>query len=629
MISLGAPLVGAQAQLSAMIGALRHRGPDGMGYYSDSAVGLAHARLSIVDLEGGAQPIANEDGAIQVVFNGEIFNYIELRSELRACGHTFKTASDTEVIVHAYEQYGDEFVDRLNGQFAIALWDSRKQRLLLVRDRLGIRPLFFIEHAQRLWFASEMKSLQQVIPERLQIDPLGVAQTFSLWSTVGEQSIYNGVKSLRPGHMLSVERGKLVRRCYWQWHYPPERDVEAPPYSRVCEELRQRLVDAVRLQLRADVPVGAYLSGGLDSSAIAALICRYTGAPLRTFSLTFEDPEFDESVYQQQVVRHLGTDHTSVSCTRADIGREFPRFVAHAETPVLRTAPVPLMLLSGLVREAGYKVVLTGEGADEVFCGYDIFKEAKIRRFWAEEPESEARPALLTRLYPYLRRSPVGSAAMAKSFYGAGLLEVDSPCYAHRPRWTTTARLWNFLNKDLRADLSTVDPCSWVQPLMPVGHEAWSGTGRDQYVEFTTLLSGYLLSSQGDRVAMANSVEGRYPFLDHTLIEFANQLPRRYLMRALREKAVLRDAVADLLPPSIGERTKQPYRAPDSASFFVDGKPLDYVAELFTAQRIARSGLFDVDSTLRLFVKCQSGRAFGFADNMAFVGILSTLLLDT
>jgi len=617
-----------RGELEAMIGTLRHRGPDGFGYYLQGPVGLAHARLSIIDLTTGDQPMANEDESVWVVFNGEIFNYRELRTDLETRGHRFHSQSDTETIVHAYEQYGDAFVEHLNGQFALALWDVGRQRLLLARDRVGIRPLFYTQEAGRLLFASEVKALRPAMRGRLELDAVGLAQVFTFWSAVGDRSVFRGVKSLPPGHVLAVQDGRQVLTRYWRWTCPPAGDYSSLSFAAAGSELRERMIDAVRLQLRADVPVGAYLSGGLDSSGIVALIRRFTSTPLRTFSVGFEDAEFDESHYQTLMADYLGTEHTSVRCARADIGSLFPRFVQHAESPVLRTAPVPLMLLSGLVRRSGYKVVLTGEGADEVFGGYDIFKEAKIRRFWARQPDSKARAALLTRLYPYLKHSPVGNAALAGSFFGRGLTDTADPFYAHRPRWATTGRLWNFFSPDVRARLQGLEATRWAAELLPADFERWNGLARDQYVEVQTLMSGYLLCSQGDRVAMANSVEGRFPFLDHTVIEFANRLPAHYKLRGLTEKAVLRKALEELLPGEIATRVKQPYRAPDSLSFFANGQALDYVAELMGPSRVSAAGYFDAAAVSRLFEKCRAGRAIGFSDNMAFVGILSTMLLD-
>jgi len=612
-----------------MIHTLHHRGPDGYGYHAQGPVGLAHARLSIIDLATGDQPIANEDESIWTVFNGEIFNYLELREELERAGHVFRTHSDTETIVHAYEEYGDDFLSRLNGQFAIALWDRSRQRLVLARDRVGIRPLFYSRDGDRILFASEVKAIAAVSRRGLQLDRHALAETFTFWAPVGGRSGVEGVSVLPPGHVLVLESGGTQKlRQYWRWDYPPHGQTLRISLDEAAEELRRLLADAVRLQLRADVPVGAYLSGGLDSSIIAGLIRQRTDVPLRTFSVAFEDPEFDETPYQQAMVRHLGTEHTSVLCTQRDIGEIFPQLIRHTEATILRTAPAPLMILSRHVRQSGFKVVLTGEGADEVFGGYDIFKEASIRRFWARNPRSAWRHLLIRRLYPYLKHSPVGSGAYSQSFFSQGMEQTDNPFYAHVQRWSTTRRLWGFFSTDVKASLQGFLPEDELRPLLPPGFDTWDGLGRDQFVEAQTLLFGYLLSSQGDRVAMANSVEGRVPFLDHRVIEFANRLPPRFKLRRLNEKAVLRRAVRDLLPPAVAQRVKQPYRAPDNQSFFRDNQPLDYVAELFSEPRLRDAGIFDVKASRHLLEKCRSGRAIGFADNMAFVGILSTMLLQ-
>lgn len=622
----------AHPLLQRMIHTLAHRGPDGYGFHADHGIGLAHARLSIIDLSTGDQPIHNPSRTVWTVFNGEIFNYVELRRELEAEGRVFYTQSDTEVIVHLYDRDGDDFVQHLNGQFAIALWDATRRRLVLARDRAGIRPLYLAREAGRLWFASEPKALLAALPQCAVLDPRGLAETFATWSPIEPHTVYRGIESLPPGHLLVREAdGRETLRRWWDWTFPDEADTSPSRFPMDVEtataELRALLIDAVRLQLRADVPVGAYLSGGLDSSGIVAMIRGFTDTPVRTFSVAFEDGEFDESEHQMAMVRHLGTDHTTLRCTRRDIGEAFPRLIRHTETPVLRTAPVPLMLLAGSVREHGYKVVLTGEGADEVFGGYDLFKEAKIRRFWARQPDSRLRPRLLERLYGYLPNSPVRNPAFAQTFFGQGMQHLHRPVFAHVPRWTTSQRALGLLSPELRAEIGAFDPLDAFEATLPADIARWSPLARDQYVEAKSLLSGYLLSSQGDRVAMAHSIEGRVPYLDHRVIEFANRLPPSWKIRGMTEKWLLRRALRELLPDDILQRTKQPYRAPDSASFFFDGQPLDYVVDLMSEASLREAGYFDAAAVGRLFDKCRAGRATGFADNQAFVGVLSTMLV--
>jgi asparagine synthase (glutamine-hydrolysing) len=620
----------SREELRTMVESLRHRGPDESGFYASAEVGLGHARLSIIDLAGGSQPIPNEDRTVWVIFNGEIFNYLELRRDLLAQGHVFSSHSDTEVIVHLYEQHGDDFVRRLNGQFAIALWDCRRKRLVLARDRVGIRPLFYTTAGHRFLFASEVKSLFTVAGVPRRVNPRALAEVFTFWSPLPPGTLFEGIRSLPPGHLMVVrpETGEETITRYWDWAFPDEPIEADRPTEAYLEELRALLVDAVRLQLRSDVPVGAYLSGGLDSSIITALIKHYTDAPLRTFSITFQDAEFDESPFQRRLVAHLGTDHTATHCTAARIGEAFPRTIWHAESTILRTAPTPLLLLSSAVRDAGYKVVLTGEGADEVFGGYDLFKEAKVRRFWARRPASTVRPLLLDRLYPYLSNSPTAARSYAQHFFRQGLDLADRPYFGHIPRWLTTRRAWRLFSRDLADSLRGWDPYEAIEARLPAAIRRWPPLCRDQYLEAHTLMSGYLLSSQGDRVAMANSIEGRFPYLDHRVIEFACRLPPLLKVMGLQEKYLLKRVVEDLLPSAIRARPKQPYRAPDSASFFRDGRPVEYVEALLRPERIRSAGFFDPGGVGKLVEKCRSGKAIGFADNMAFVGILSTMLLD-
>jgi asparagine synthase (glutamine-hydrolysing) len=627
LLNLTADAPPAADMLERMISAVHHRGPDGYGYFTAPQVGLAHARLSIIDLATGGQPIHNEDQTVQVVFNGEIFNYIELRAALERGGHHFYTTSDTEVIVHLYEQHGLDFVQHLNGQFAIALWDAPRERLVLARDRVGIRPLHYCVRGSRLGFASEIKSLFAAGLVEPRLDPRALAQVFSYWSTLPGATVFQDVQALPPGHIMVCERGTVRIARYWDWDFDPDRIDQARSAASYAEELRALLIDAVRLQLRADVPVGAYLSGGLDSSIITAIIRSFSDTPLRTFSLAFADGEFDERDHQQAMVRHLRTEHTELLCHHDDIGAAFPRTVWHMESPVVRTAPAPLGLLSRSVRDHGFKVVLTGEGADEVFGGYDLFREARVRRFMARQPQSQRRAMLLDRLYPYLKNSPGGSNAMSRKFFSQGLEYLDRPVFAHIPRWQTTQRILRFLTPGLQQQLADWDAPAALEALLPAGIMRWNALGRDQYVEAHTLMSGYLLSSQGDRVAMMSSVEGRFPYLDHRVIEFACRLPPRLKLSGLHEKYLLRRSFAADLPASIAERVKQPYRTPDGVSFFRNGRPLGYVAQLLAPDSIRDAGYFDADAVAKLSRKCAAGNAIGFSDNMAFVGILSTMLL--
>jgi len=615
----------SEEHLAEMIKQLHHRGPDGYGFYTDERIGLSHSRLSIIDLEGGKQPIHNEDQSVWVVFNGEIFNYKELRQHLEALGHQFYTHSDTETIVHLYEQYGDNFVDHLNGQFAIALWDKPKNRLVLVRDRVGIHPLFYTEQGDQLLFASETKAFLPILNNPPQIDPKSLDQVMTFWSTVGARTIFSDIFQVRPGEMLVFEGAKKQSRRYWDWGFPEKGEAFNRSKADLIEELRIRLTSAIEIRLRADVPVGAYLSGGLDSSALTALT-KPMIENLNTFSIGFQDEQLDEGEYQNEVIEFLKTQHSYLLCQNDQIAENFNKAVWHAESPILRTAPTPMMMLSNMVRDKQYKVVLTGEGADEIFGGYDIFKEGKIRQFWARNPASKFRPLLLKRLYPYLNLSNSGSGAFLQGFFGQGLDQKNSPFFSHIPRWLTTSGCKQFFSDDLKEQLKDSDPIAEFKAEMPDAIDSWDYFNQAQYVEAKSLLSGYLLCSQGDRMLMANSVEGRFPFLDHNMIEFANSIDPRMKMHVLNEKYILKQAMSGKLPASIVKRFKQPYRAPDAAAFQAGGCP-SYVKELLAENEIADSGFFHPKKVQMLVKKVESGRPTSYKDNMAFVGILSTQLL--
>ena len=622
--NIQAPPEGSLRCLERMIWPLRHRGPDGFGFFQDDLIGFAHARLSIIDLEGGWQPICNEDRSVWVIFNGEIFNYLELRKQLVGQGHHFSTESDTEVIVHLYEEKGSDFVQDLNGQFAIALYDTRKQSILLARDRMGIRPLFYCQHKGRCYFGSEIKAIFSADPSLSRsIDPQVLQDIFTLWSPVGADTIFTGVLQLQPGHILEINRqGVGPQQQYWDidYHTPVFNASE----DELVEELRALLIDSVRLQLRADVPVGAYLSGGLDSSVITSLIRHYTTNPLRTFSVAFEDAVYDERPEQAKVINYLHTEHDQVVCSYADIAEVFPRVIYHAETPIVRTAPAPLFLLSALVRKHDYKVVLTGEGSDEILGGYDLFKEAKVRAFISAQPHSACRAMLLKRLYPYLALSPTRSASYAQQFFATDVHPDSDVFYAHQPRWKNGQFLNRFLSDECKAALSS--PIEKAANSLARKMDGQDFFTRAQYVESKLLLANYLLCSQGDRMGMAHSVEGRFPFLDHRVVEFAARIPVRLKMKGLNEKYLLKKAMRGLLPAAIVERKKQPYMAPDILSFFGATTP-PYVDYLLSPDSLSKSGLFNTTVVANLVDKCRVKARQGFRENMALVGVLSTQTL--
>jgi asparagine synthase (glutamine-hydrolysing) len=618
-----------EGQLRQMLAMIRHRGPDQFGIYLDDHIGIGSARLSIIDLSGGQQPISNETGTLWIVCNGEIFNYVELRPALEAKGHRFTTQTDTEVVLHLYEELGPQCLHQLDGDFAMAIWDAKQQTLFLARDRVGVRPLFYTVTEGALIFGSEIKAILADRRVRAQIDPTGMDQVFCYWCSLSPRTVFRGVQEVPPGHYLLAKDGSLRIQSYWQVSFSVAEEPHPVSPRREAEllaELRERLINATQIRLRADVPVGAYLSGGLDSSTVAAIVRRYTANRLDTFSISFSDPKFDESRFQREMAAFLGTEHQVVYATHADISRAFPEVVWHAETPLLRTAPVPMFLLSKLVRDRHFKVVLTGEGADEFLAGYDIFKEAMVRRFWARQPDSKWRPRLLQRLYPDIAELAKNSPTILAVFFGEGLMNTGAHDYSHAIRWRNNRRTRRFFSKEWSHAINTESAANPTPVYYPPGFQHWDPLQRAQFLEITIFLSQYLLSSQGDRVAMAHSVEGRFPFLDCHLVEFCNRLPSTLKLRGLSEKYLLKKLAREWLPTTIWTRPKRPYRAPIHRSFFHQSTP-DYVRELLSPNEVKAAGFFKPTAVSQLVKKIEASQSVGETDDMALAGIISTQLL--
>jgi len=605
----------SKAALLRMAAALHHRGPDGYGLFTGRRAGLAHTRLSIIDIAGGAQPLTNEDGSVVVVYNGEVYNYLELQRELEGYGHRFRTRCDTEVLVHAWEQWGEGMLPRLNGQFAFAIYDRRDDTIFLARDYFGINPLFYSVREGDLYFGSEVKALFASGEVSAEIDHRGLDEVLTFWGARAPRTVFRNVQQLEPGTCARWRGGEFRVRRY----YHPDYTADASESAGALTELDQLMRTSVGLRMRADVPVGAYLSGGLDSSITCALATAYSPYDLRTFSVTFHDRRFDESDFQLELAKDLGSVHCVEHIQDGAIAEVFPDVIRHTETPLVRTAPAPMYLLSKLTRERGIRVVQTGEGADELFLGYDLFKETAVRRFCLRQPGSSRRPMLFDRLYPYL--APTGGEFWRRFFLTAG--SPDDPLFSHMPRFLLTSRIKEFYSANAREALSGFDALAELRDSLPEGFAKWTDLGKASYLEMHTLLANYLISSQGERMAMANSVEGRYPFLDHRLFEFAAALPDQSKLRVLREKDILRRWARDVVPPRLATRPKQPYRAPDVPAFFGPNE-LPYVSELLSDGAIARTGVFDPALVAGLLRRCRAGRAVGFRENQALVAILST-----
>lgn len=612
-----------------MLSILGHRGPEKTGVYLDSGIHLGQCRLSILGLEAGDQPISSRDGQLWIVYNGEVFNYLELKKELEEKGHRFTTGTDTEVVLHLYEEYGSACLSQLNGQFAMAVWDNRKNELFIARDRVGICPLYFTFCNGRFIFASEIKAVF-LDPEVCRgIDFEALSQVFTCWTTVGEKTVFKNIYELQPGHYMTVKKGAEngIQKPYWQIPYYTPDQQWGGCRQEAAEHFRTLLEDAVRIRLRADVPVGAYLSGGLDSSIITSIISRKFNNRLKTFSIGFEEKSFDEASYQAQMVKFLGTDHQQSRISNNQVRKQLSKVIWHCEKPLLRTGPVPLFMLSGLVRQHGFKVVLTGEGADEVFGGYNIFKEAKIRAFWGRQPGSRYRPLLLQRLYPYIFEDAGRAKAFLHKFFSVTGKDLNDPLMSHQKRWENTAWSKTFFDPAIQAEMEKTDTLDTIRAKLPAGFEKRDLLSRAQWLEMDIFMSNYLLSSQGDRVAMANSVELRPPFLDHRLIDFAARLPACWKINGLNEKYMLKKAFNDRLPANIVKRAKQPYRAPIGQVFF--NEEHGQIHELIDPGELERTGIFNsrkVNSFFEKYMKKNQGPV-SENQNMAVVGILSTQML--
>jgi asparagine synthase (glutamine-hydrolysing) len=611
--------------IKSMLRTISYRGPDESGIYYSPVASLGNVRLSIIDLYGGQQPLSDPSGRYWIVYNGETFNYPELRKDLEKKGCLFRTQSDTEVLVQLYAVYGKRCLKFLNGQFVFAIWDKLEEELFIARDRMGIRPLFYNLNNGIFSFASEIKALfeQKSIPRELR--PESLVQVYTFWSTLTPNTPFKDIFELSPGHFLIYNRKGLKIKKYWDLQFENKKPCVSLPDT--IEQFHDLFYDAVRIRLRADVEVAAYLSGGIDSSATVAYIKNIEPGILNTFSIGFNEKDFDESKYQDEAVKYFDTTHKSLTCSSGDIADYFPNVIWHTETPILRTAPAPMMLLSKLVRENNIKVVITGEGSDEIFAGYDIFKEAIIRRFWASQPDSKIRPLLLKKLYPDLPHLKNANPNILKMFFGYKLNEVNNPFYSHLLRWNNSNHIKKHFSSGLREVLKDYSPFNKLAEKLPDNFNTWDSLAKAQWLETTIFMSGYLLSSQGDRMAMANSVEGRYPFLDYRLIEFCAGLPADYKLHGLNEKYLLKKLLKDKIPESIIKRPKQPYRAPISSVFLSKNAP-EYVRYMLSDVYTKSTAIFDFNSISATLLKIEKTGIASEVDNMVLTAVISTHLLN-
>jgi asparagine synthase (glutamine-hydrolysing) len=605
--------------LGRMAASIRHRGPDGYGFYVGQRVGFAHVRLSIVDIAGGAQPLTNEDGQIVITYNGEIYNHPELRRELEAKGHVFRTRCDTEVLVHAYEEWGANLLKRLNGQFAFAIYDRNTDTVFIARDRFGVRPLFYAQRKGTLYFGSEVKAIFATGEVEAALDRRGLDEVFTFSAARPPRTPFAGIASLEPGTYGILKDGALWLHRYYELDFP---ESVAEPVD-VIEQLDELMLRSVGMRLRADVPVGAYISGGLDSSITASLAASASPQTLRSFSISFGEPGLDETAFQRGVATDIGSIHSAAAIAQSSIAQSLPEVLWHTETPILRAEPIAMYHLSKLARDCGIKAVLTGEGADELFLGTDLFKEVSVRRFCLRQPASLGRQRLLDRVHPALAAQGKGDEFWRHFFLEAGV--PSDPLFSHLPRFLQNARAKDFYAPEFRSGLGGIDVLNELRGSLPVRYFGWSPLNKAAYLEMTTFLSPYLLSSRGDRMAMAHGVEGRFPFLDHQLFEFAAALPTGSRLRGLREKEILRRWASRIVPAQVKTRRKQEQLVPDASIFCGSGAP-EWARDHLTPDALQGVGVFSAASVEALVRNSRAGLPTGVRENHAIIGVLSTQL---
>jgi asparagine synthase (glutamine-hydrolysing) len=585
----------ADGVIQRMTQAIIHRGPDEEGYFQRPGVVLGSRRLSIVGLADGQQPVANEDRSVSVVFNGEFFDYLEQRAELEKRGHLLVTHCDTEIVPHLWEESQEGVFERLRGQFALALWDERRHRLVLGRDRFGICPLYWTRQGDWLLFASEIKALlaSGLVPARP--DLRGIDHIFTFAALPGPTTCFEGVQLLPPGHYLRIVPGNdrgaapsISEHAYWEMDFPDRGDEDRGQDPRaLVDRFEQIMLQSVEKRLRADVPVGAYLSGGVDSSMTAALACHLKGPAINTYTIRVDAPELDELSAANLVARHIGTKSPIVQEFRAsDTLNTYPQLIQAAEAPVIDTSCAALLLLAQRVHACGQKVVITGEGADEWLIGYPWYKAAKLFGLLDVLPglplSDRMRRAYL-RLhhvpqYPAeFRRGVEESVGGPNAWIDAyGLLGISKLRFYAAP---------------MREVLEKTNP--WADLQMPLDRaRRWHPLNRGIWVAARVTLAGHLLQAKGDRVSMHSSVEVRYPFLDEDVFGFLAGLHPRWKLRGFRDKHLLRLLAERWLPPSVYRRRKVIFRAPLD-SFHVEPEPA-FVAQLLSEESLRRTGYFDV-----------------------------------
>ncbi|HRX48605.1 MAG TPA: asparagine synthase (glutamine-hydrolyzing) [Spirochaetota bacterium] len=611
-----------------MTSTLQHRGPDGWGIFTAPGCALGHTRLSIIDLSAGHQPM--ETGRNVISYNGEIYNYEEIREDLQKKGISFKTRSDTEVVLRAYEYYGGSCFSKFNGQFAILIWDRIKKELTIARDRYGVRPLYILKYNGGYYFSSEMKAFDAINGFKRTMDRSNILTHALAWNTLDDNTLFENIRSLPGGtYEIYSAEGTVKNTRYYELGESEQSAVI--DYNTAREEFSAILNDAVKIRLKSDVEVGTYLSGGIDSSVITHLTSLHNNERFKTFSVGFTDSEFDESNYQNEMSAKLDSDHLMLAIDYNSIDKTYLEASYHFERPVFRTAPVPLFLLSEAVRSKNIKVVLTGEAADEILYGYDTYKELSMLQHWKTNPGTDAIQSMLGQLYPHLQYfADPKKLGFIKMYYEDFLGDFDNELAGLNIRIKNNAIMASMFNREWGVTFDREKLIDETRKILPANYSSWSLLQRNQFLEMKTLLSGYLLSSQGDRMSMAHGVEGRYPFLDHRLIEKVFYYKDSFKLSGFSHKHILRDTFRGDIPESIIDRPKKPYTAPDLKSFNRDGAWTESAAYFLTPDKIKEYGIFDPGFVQRFTRKFASGipAEIGYRDNMVISFILSAQMIQ-
>jgi asparagine synthase (glutamine-hydrolysing) len=578
-------------RLLAMTHAIAHRGPDDEQFHSEPGVILGARRLSIVDLAGGRQPLCNEDGSIWVAFNGELFEYPELRQELLAKGHTLTTRCDTEAWVHLYEDLGEGMFAKTRGQFAVSLWDRRTNTLILGRDRVGICPLYYAEKDGWLLWGSEIKAILASGMVQARPDVAGIDHLFSFFCAGTTRTYFEGIKSIPPGHYLKVQDGKVSIHQYWDLDFPEaghERRLSDP--TPLVDELEHLMRQSVERRLRGDVPVVSYISGGLDSTVVLGLSSRERGHAVPSFTIGFDKAGPDERAHSTESARLLGSPLTTVTLSSREIAASYPELVLAAEGPVMDTSCAALMKLAQAVHAQGYKVALTGEGADEALAGYVWFKTQSIR----DKITNAIGPAV-----PLFARKMLLAAIGGGSAHRPDVLGIGGVRTAQQDMYEMFGQARPILySPGMWERLDGHNPYDDLSITAGDKMQRWHPMNQSLYVGYKVMLAGLLMISKGDRISMHSSVETRYPFLDDDVIKFCSEIAPEYKLKGRTEKWILRQVAAKTLPPQIANRPKTMFRSRFSRTFLEIGHPI-WVDQLLSPESLRKTGYFDPEIVKR------------------------------